>query len=270
MSLAEPLVHALEAPGLREFDPDSLLAAAAAAMSDCGLAGETRRIYLTWMRRLLTSSRRGPAEMPAEALSRELAQLAAVDRLGPSSLKQARASARFLMRAVLERPDDAPLLRIAPRTAAPPPAAPTRDEVLRLLAACPSARDRLLIGLVSGAGLRLGEALRLCAADVDIETRRVRVPPVGGRPGREALLPRFLVETAAAHLNGCMPWDWVFTRRDGRRLGTRGAQRAIERAAARCGLVGRIHSRSLRRGFYRMFGKEGEGIGVPGGIGSPL
>lgn len=269
MSLPEPLVHAFEAPCPRTSDPDALLAAAEAALSERGLAEETRRIYLTWMRRLLTSSRRGPADDPAAALSRELGRLAAVDGLGASSLKQARAAARFLLRVVLERPDDAPLLRIVAKPTAPPPTAPTRDEVHRLLAACPSGRDRLLIGLVYGSGLRLGETLRLCAANIDVVARRVRVPSVGGRPGRETLLPLLLAETAGAHLNGSMPWDWVFIGKNGRRLSMRGAQRAIERAAARCGLERRIHSRSLRRGFGQVLA-EGEGTGLPGGIGSPL
>lgn len=268
MSLPEPLVHAFEAPCPRTSDPDTLLAAAEAALSERGLAEETRRIYLTWMRRLLTSSRRGPTEDMAAALSRELGRLAIAGH-GVSSLKQARAAARFLLRIVLERPSDAPLLRIATRPTVPPLAAPTRDEVRRLLAACPGERDRLLIGLVCGSGLRLGEALRLCAANIDVTARRVRVPSFGGRPGREASLPPLLAETAGTHLRGSMPWDWVFSGKHGRRLSMRGAQRAIERAAARCGLEKRIHSRSLRRGFGRVLA-DGDGIGLPGGIGSPL
>ncbi len=267
MSLTEPMVRAFEAPGPRTSDPDTLLAAAAAAMLDHGLAAETRRIYLTWMRRLLTSSRRGPAEDPAESVAAELGRLAAFGGLGASSLKQARAAARLLLRVVPGRPDDAPQLRIVAARVAPAPVLPSRDEVLRLLATCRSARDRLLIGLICGSGLRLGEALRLCAADLDVRALRVRVPPTGGRPGREARLAPCLAATAGAHLDGRMPWDWVFTTRDGHRLSLRGAQRAIERAAARCGLGGRIHSRSLRRGFGRVLEEE---VGVPGGIGSPL
>jgi integrase/recombinase XerC len=117
-------------------------------------------------------------------------------------------------------------------------------------------RDRALLELLYGAGLRVGEAVALDVRDVDLLAREVRV--LGkGRKERSVPLPRAARETLAA---------WIALRRrpgyqaeplfpslapgaSRGRLSSRSVRRLLAQRAVRAGVADRVHPHRLRHSY---------------------
>ena len=97
------------------------------------------------------------------------------------------------------------LLRRA-RCAAPPPKALRPDEQQRLLqalavASAPEAlRDRMLIELLLGAGLRIGSAIAINIEDIDLDHAEVSLRTTKGDRPTSTVLPRHLVSSLKTFL----------------------------------------------------------------------
>jgi integrase/recombinase XerC len=117
-------------------------------------------------------------------------------------------------------------------------------------------RDRALVELLYGAGLRVGEVVALDVRDLDLLAREVRV--LGkGRKERSVPLPEAAREALAA---------WLESRRrpgyqaeplfvslaggtPGGRLGERAVRRVLARRAAAAGVVDRVHPHRFRHSY---------------------
>jgi integrase/recombinase XerD len=137
---------------------------------------------------------------------------------------------------------------------------PAATRSRRAAAALAALRDRALLELLYAAGLRVSEALRLDADDLDLaggsvrvigKGDRERVVPVGDvavawlerylAAGRPALLAADRTPTARGGA--------VFLSSRGRRLGRNAAWATVKRAAAAAGLGGRVSPHTLRHSF---------------------
>jgi integrase/recombinase XerD len=116
-------------------------------------------------------------------------------------------------------------------------------------------RDRALVELLYGAGLRVSEAVGLVKAGVDLEGRVVRVVGKGGkerlvplgRPAAEAL--RRYLALGRPHLDHRHRSDLFLNARGGA-LTRSGAFLILRRLADRAGLEpGRVHPHLLRHSF---------------------
>jgi integrase/recombinase XerD len=140
------------------------------------------------------------------------------------------------------------------------PLGPPASRSARAAAALAALRDRALLELLYGAGLRVSEALRLDLDDLDLaggsarvlgKGDRERVVPVGDvaiawlerylAVGRPALL--------AADRTPRARGGPVFLSGRGRRLGRNAAWAAVKRAAAAAGLAGRVSPHTLRHSY---------------------
>lgn len=144
-----------------------------------------------------------------------------------------------------------------PSPARPLPKALGRDDVARLLAAPvgnepSSLRDRALLEMLYGAGLRISEAVGMDIDDVDAHERLVLVR---GKGSRERLSP--YGEPAAVALQRWLhareAWEpttpAVFINRRGGRLTRQGAWQRIRAHAARVGLETSVTPHALRHSF---------------------
>jgi len=117
-------------------------------------------------------------------------------------------------------------------------------------------RDRALVELLYGAGLRVGEVVALDVRDVDLLAREVRVM---GKGSKERVVP--LPEAARAALGA-----WLESRRRpgyqaeplfvslaggaaARRLGERAVRRLLAKRAAAAGVADRVHPHRLRHSY---------------------
>jgi integrase/recombinase XerC len=133
-------------------------------------------------------------------------------------------------------------------------------------------RDRALVELMYGTGVRVGELVALDVRDVDLTARQVRV--LGkGRKERVVPLPQLACEALA---------DWLEARRrpgvlaeplfislrgrraaaDGqpRRLGARDVRRVLAKRAAGAGIADRVHPHRLRHSYATHLLDMGAGL----------
>ena len=118
-------------------------------------------------------------------------------------------------------------------------------------------RNRALVELLYGAGLRVGEVSALNVRDVDLHRGDVRVRGKGGKE-RVVPLPSAARDAVGAYLDrrrapGLLAQP-LFTalrrRRDGpRRLGVRDIRRILGARARRAGISGRVHPHRMRHSY---------------------
>jgi len=250
---------------VREFD--------AYLSAERGASPETRRAYLSDARAFGAFLGAEPGKADAADLYRWLAELQG--RLEASTVARKLASLRtfyrFLAREGFCKAD--PTLGIAsPRTPRrlPKPIpvddcealaeadAPERETARPRTSEASRLRDRAMVELLYGAGLRVGELVSLDVRDLDLRRGDVRVwgkgdkervVPLAGaaREALEAWLalrkrPGFLAEPLFTSLR---------PRSDGElgRLSARDVRRTLARRARRAGVAGRIHPHRLRHSY---------------------
>lgn len=136
-----------------------------------------------------------------------------------------------------------------PRRARKLPRVLSEQEVLRLLRAAPTLRDKLLLGLMYAVGLRVSEAVRLCAGDVQASRGFIHVVEGKGRKDRVVMLPeslRALLEARCAATDGFLFPAGPAARRH---LSARGAQRVLRRATRLAALPDDVTCHGLRHSF---------------------
>jgi integrase/recombinase XerC len=143
------------------------------------------------------------------------------------------------------------LLRRA-RCAPPPPKALRPDEDLRLTAALAAAagtegeRDRLLIDLLRGSGIRIGSAIALDVGDIDFVHGEVTLRTAKNDRPTTAVLPAAVASRLREHV-GTRTDGPVFRAGD-RRICLRHAQRRVADWFSRAGIQGRS-AHALRHTF---------------------
>jgi integrase/recombinase XerD len=130
-------------------------------------------------------------------------------RVSWSSFNQAVCALRFLYRTTLARPEQLPLLPYGkrPKTL---PSVLSPDEVLRLLEAATPPRDRVLLQVAYGCGLRLNELLHLRVTDIDSARMVIHVRQGKGAKDRLVPLSLRLLQELRAYWRVCQPRTWLF------------------------------------------------------------
>jgi integrase/recombinase XerD len=225
-----------------------------------GYAADLRR-YVAW----LDEAGRTVADVDPETIGAYLAARRD-DGAAPSSLKRALVAVRGLHRFLAEETDGVvdPASEVeVPRPPRGLPKALSEDEVDALLSSVPpldavSRRDRAILELLYGTGIRIGELAAASLSDLDLDAGLLRVFGKGakerivplGRFARASLLA-WLGPDGRPHLE---PERWtrrsdadaVFLNRRGGRLSRQGAWLVVRRAGDRVGLGARLTPHVLR------------------------
>jgi integrase/recombinase XerD len=123
-------------------------------------------------------------------------------------------------------------------------------EIDRLLAAGPTLRDQLLLGLLYGCGLKVGELCSLRWGDFHPTGGRLRVHYARGTRTRELAVPEALRPLMVEGLQRCGCEGYVLQGRTaGRPLSTRMAQRVVREARLVAGIERPISAMVLRHSF---------------------
>ena len=137
----------------------------------------------------------------------------------------------------------------------------SQEEIMRLLQAAPSLREKLLLGLMYATGARVGEAVRLRWRDFDFDRRVVSIWQGKGRVDRQVMLPASFEPLLRQMSKTFQPSDFVFPgQRHGRHLSPRSASRAMERAVKIAGLKKVCGCHSLRHAFATHLFEHGTDI----------
>ncbi|MDZ4247631.1 MAG: tyrosine-type recombinase/integrase, partial [Dehalococcoidia bacterium] len=116
-------------------------------------------------------------------------------------------------------------------------------------------RDRALLELLYASGLRVSEITGLNVADVNMETREIRVLGKGskeritlmGQPAVKAL--EAYMKLARIQLLGDRKNDALFLNKDGARVAVRRVQHILDKYALKSGLGKKIHPHLFRHSF---------------------
>ena len=130
-------------------------------------------------------------------------------RVSWSTFNQAVCALRFLYRITLPRPEQLPFIPFGkrPKTL---PSVLSPDEMLRLLQAARPPRDRVLLQVAYGCGLRLQELLHLRVSDIDSARMVVHVRQGKGAKDRLVPLSLRLLQELRAYWKVCRPRAWLF------------------------------------------------------------
>ena len=130
-------------------------------------------------------------------------------RVSWSTFNQAVCALRFLYRTTLARPEQLPMIPYGkrPKTL---PSVLSPDEVLRLLDAATPPRDRVLLQVAYGCGLRLNELLHLRVTDIDSARMVIHVRQGKGAKDRLVPLSLRLLQELRAYWRVCRPRTWLF------------------------------------------------------------
>jgi integrase/recombinase XerD len=236
---------------------DSFLAVSAAR-----LAPRTVEAYRRDLAALAGSLGHSPATATREELERYLAELRA-EGLAASTIARRLAAARafFRHRVLIGAAAENPAADVAlPRRARRLPRTLSPGEVERLVEAASGTkprdlRDRALVELLYGAGLRVSEAVGLERGGVDLDERLVRSI---GKGAKERIVPlgRSAAEALRRYLSRGRPFldrrhrPELFLNAQGGALTRAGAFLILRRLADRAGLEpGRVHPHLLRHSF---------------------
>jgi integrase/recombinase XerD len=166
-----------------------------------------------------------------------------------SSFNQAVCALRFLYRVTLGRPEQLPFIPFAkkPRTI---PSVLSQEEVVRLLEAAPAGRDRVLLQVAYGCGLRLDELLHLRVSDID--SSRMILHVHHGKGGKDRLVPLSprLLQELRAYWRRYRPRTWLFPgRKPDAPMTDGGIQRRLRHALKRAGLNKPCSMHTLRHSY---------------------
>ncbi|MBD3220019.1 integron integrase [bacterium] len=160
----------------------------------------TEKAYVTWIRRFVRfHGLRHPATMGQTEVSAYLTHLATEEKVAASTQNQALSAIMFLYREVLDL--DLPWLDelVRARRPARMPTVLSTEEVEAVLGRIGGVPG-LVAQLLYGSGLRLMEALRMRAQDVDLVRGELMVRQGKGQKDRVTVLPARLRGALAEHL----------------------------------------------------------------------
>jgi integrase/recombinase XerD len=242
---------------IRDPEVESFLAVSAAR-----LAPRTVEAYRRDLGSLAGRLGHSPATATREELERYLAELRA-EGLAASTIARRLAAARafFRHRVLIGVAEENPAADVAlPRRARRLPRTLSPGEAERLIEAASGTtprdlRDRALVELLYGAGLRVSEAVGLERGGVDLDERLVRSI---GKGGKERIVPlgRNAADALRRYLSRGRPFldrrhvPELFLNAQGGALTRAGAFLILRRLAEKAGLEpGRVHPHLLRHSF---------------------
>jgi integron integrase len=162
----------------------------------------TEEVYVHWVRRFVRfCGLRHPRELGTAEVTRFLSSLAVERHVSASTQNQALSALVFLYRDVLDIPVGWLSAMVRAKRPARVPIVLSREEVRRVLGKLKGrGTSALVAGVLYGTGMRLLEALRLRAKDVDFAANEITIRGGKGDRDRVTMLPERLKGPLLHHL----------------------------------------------------------------------
>jgi len=218
-------------------------------MTLVGLAESTQNVYMKALKRLYEHYQRSPAKLSADEIRNYLLSLK--DRkLAPNTYNTQVYGLRFFYCITLRQPLrklDLPTTKVTYKL----PSILSPDEVKRIINAVSNIKHRALLMVIYGSGLRVSEAVKLKAKDIDRDRMTLHIRCAKGGKDRYVILSPIVLKVLEQYWQACKFTDYVFfSRRDeSKPLTTSSASQIYKVAKAAAGVTkaGGIHG--LRHAF---------------------
>ena len=233
-----------------------------ATSCEAGKVGTTVSASFRCWGRSIYAARRNCSRQKATAddIRAYLAQLASSGRVSAGYCRGVLAVLVTLYETILKQPG-----RVAelPRMKRPAqlPIVLSAEQVVRLFKVTRNLKHKALLTTAYGAGLRVGEAVRLKMGDVDFDRLQVRVTAVKGAKDRYTLLAKIAARIPGEYTDAYKPQEWLFPGDDSAdHLSERAAQHVFADAKKRAGIVKKVTFHSLRHSFATHLHESGVGL----------
>jgi len=209
----------------------------------------TIRLYLSSVAEFAQHFRKSPEQLGPEHIRQYQLFLVKEKQAGQSTCVQAVCALRFLYTHTLDRKIEIERIPF-PRRQRRLPLILSREEVKALLEAPAKLRDRAVLTVMYGSGLRVAEVIQLKPRDIDAHRNVLWVRQGKGRKDRQTLLPSKLLKLLRTYWRAERPGDWMFPARDGARpIAPKTVYMACRSAARAAGIQKPVHPHSLRHAF---------------------
>ena len=205
--------------------------------------------YVSAVYRLAAYYQQSPDTLSREQIRTFLVDLVEEKQVAWSYYQQVLAALRYFYRYVVRQGEVVDDIR-GPRTATKLPVVLSVTEVARFFKAIPSLKHRTILMLAYGAGLRVGEAVRVRLADIDRERKVLRITQGKRKKDRYTVLSPALLEILDRYCWAARPEDQLFlTRSTGRPITNSTVQRVCKEARQNSGIDKEITPHTLRHSF---------------------
>jgi integrase/recombinase XerD len=208
----------------------------------------TIEAYVAGVARFAKHFNRSPEQLGPEELRAFQVHLVE-SHVSWSQFNQIVCALRFCYAITLGRPEQVPFIPFGkrPKTL---PSVLSPQEVATLLQAAEPRRDRVLLQLAYGCGLRLNELLHLQVSDIDSSRMVLHVRLGKGQKDRLVPLSAKLLQELRDYWRRLRPATWLFPgARPGQPLSDGGVQRLFRRVKARAALSKRCSMHTLRHSY---------------------
>ena len=233
------------------------------ALSIRNLSDRTTRTYISLVSRFALFFHRPPDRLGLPEIERYLFLLRDEKKVSYCLFNQTVCALRFFYLHVMDRPDL--VIRIPyGRREKHFPIVLSVSEMLAILAALESLRDRVLITVLYSAGLRLGELCRLRVENIDSARMLLHIRQAKGHKDRYVPLSPIALELLREWWRQTHPSGLLFpcakTPRHPIHHST--VQRALKLALRRAGITKRVSPRTLRHSFATHLMEQGMNMRV--------
>lgn len=139
---------------------------------------------------------------------------------------------------------------LTPKRPHPLPDVMSFDEVLRLLDAVESYRNRVILTLMYGSGLRITEACSLRVNDIDSKRKTIHIHQGKGAKDRFVMLPDMVLDLLRNYWRMAKPKDYLFPgQKKGRHITPQNIRREFHKARRKACIRESVHPHTLRHSF---------------------
>ena len=209
----------------------------------------TIRLYLHSVAEFAKHFRKSPDQLGPEHIRQYQLFLIKEKQAGQSTCVQLVCALRFLYTHTLHHKIEIERIPF-PRRERKLPLILSREEIKVLLEAPRKIRDRAVLAVMYGSGLRVAEVAQLKTRDIDARRNVLWVRQGKGRRDRQALLPAKLLELLRQYWRAQRPGEWLFpaTNRN-RPIPPKTIYLACRHAALLADIKKPVHPHSLRHAF---------------------
>lgn len=227
------------------------------------MSPRTERIYIDLVARFALHFHRSPDRLGLPEIEQYLFFLRDTRKVSYCWFNQCVCALRFFYLYVMDRPD---LVMRIPygRRERHLPVVLSIEELVALLAAVGSLRDRVLLTVLYSAGIRLGEVCRLRVEDIDSSRMLLRIQQGKGHKDRFAPLSPTALDLLRQWWRATRPAELLFPNKNDctRSICPDTVQRAVKGAARKAGITKRISPRTLRHSFATHLMEQGTSMRV--------
>lgn len=214
------------------------------AMLVRGFSDRTQQSYLDAVNQLAKYYHCSPELLVTQQIQDYFLYLVKQRQLSPASCRLYLNGIRFLYLQVLGW-NAFDIVIHTPKRAQRIPELLSREDVARLLLACPNFKHRVMLTTCYACGLRVSELMALQVKHIDSARHVIRIEQAKGAKDRQVMLSDHLLMLLRQHWQHYHPVQWLFYGRDPHRaLSITTAQKVFNHAkqAAEIRKVGGIHS----------------------------